>query len=376
MVKSSYNKLKINKAGNQLRVFFKYDQIDPSPEIQVETKTKFEKIIEKNQLTPYLDKCFRYFQAVLAQRFNKIFSLTHENKDSILHATLFAILNVDNTEIIENHFEKIDFQIKLFKSLCFFDNNFEEILKITFHQEFKFFDCFIRIIKSNIETLKKSNYYSKDLLNLECEIMHMENLDTNVKTLFQPFKKYLVITENEFDEILEQIVKISKLKIVQVINDGSITIVQENQDLAIIKLEEWIKSDSIIYSLFPGLTGLLYGIITFSIRLSLIAAAETTAIAVGAAASTAWIPIAGWVIFGVTTTISLIWLGYTIYQALKPIELKTEYKAPAGFIIKDAGYTSKVHNGILKIDGYNKNELFVKKGIFEKDFKRVKLNFE
>ena len=323
-------------------------------------------------MTPYLDLCFKYFQAVLAKRFNKIFSLTYENEDSILHTILFAIINSENPEIITNYFEKIEFQLKLFKSLCFFDDNFEEILKITFHEEFKFFDCFIQIIKSNIEAFKQFKYYSNDELNLQCEIIQMKDLHKNIKTLFRPFKKYLQINKIKFNELLNQIIKISEIQFVQIINDGSIKIVKENQDLKQIKFEEWIKSDSVIYSLFPGLTGLLYGIITFSIRLSAIAAAETAAAAVGAAAATAWIPIAGWVIFGVTTSISLIWLGLTIYKKLKPVELKRKFIAPTGFFIKDAQYIAKIHNGVLEsYENINENESLVKKGPIKIEVDRV-----
>ena len=200
----------------------------------------------------------------------------------------------------------------------------------------------------------------------------MKNLDIYIKALLRPFKNYLQINKRKFREILNQIVRISEIKIIQIINDGSIKIVKENQDLIQIKLEEWIKSDSVIYSLIPGLTGLLYGIITFSIRLSAIAAADTAAAAVGAAAATAWIPIAGWVIFGVTTTASLIWLGYSIYQQFKPVVLQNTYKAPPGFFIKDAVYISNVHNGILEIDRYtNENGFFEQEGTFKKYNQKV-----
>ena len=88
LVESSYSKLERNKIGNQFREFFKYDAFDPSLDIHSNTKFEFEKIIVKNELNPYLNICFRYFQAVIAKRFNNIFNLNHKKKDSILYTTL------------------------------------------------------------------------------------------------------------------------------------------------------------------------------------------------------------------------------------------------------------------------------------------------
>lgn len=94
--------------------------------------------------------------------------------------------------------------------------------------------------------------------------------------------------------------------------------------------------------LLPSLSFLIIGIAS-SVGRS-IAVAEAAA-ATAAAASTLWIPIVGWSIFGVTALVSAGWIAYSFFKKENSIKLALQYTAKNNKKIADVLVFEDLSNG-------------------------------
>jgi hypothetical protein len=177
-------------------------------------------------------------------------------------------------------------------------------------------------------------------------VLNLSNLKQNIESFLNPFIKLTCINQDIFTDFLDIFSRISELKIVEILDKKSLFILKRFQDIKIFIIEDAIESKDLIYTLFPSLTGLMIGIITTILRNFLIA---ETAGAFAAGAVSAWIPIFGWVIFGVTTLITLGWFFNQIYKQKQPRKLKKYYKSKHGWKICKCVIKHSSVNGTIEV---------------------------
>lgn len=301
-----------------------------------------------------------YFKYLSALSFANCFSLTKDVKNSYSYQTLESIFIFGTEDITKHQISKIKDSITRFRCLFYFDEEFEEILKILMKDYFKLNECVFSLYKNIIENTLQEDYRYYDVLSKQVSLYQQANYISNIEKMLEPLSPY--ISEICLPETQDLITKLKDLHSIVLLEKGKDYIVHAGKNVRFEELTETatLYSFTIIERLIPSFSGLLIAVFSSATRTAIPNAVAAT---ISTAASTAfWIPVIGWGIFGIATVASTGWIIYSVFKKNDSKKISINYSIPNGYYIIDLIILKDCSNGVLSNEYY--------------EFKRQKFGYE
>lgn len=306
-------------------------------EIQVDLVKCFDDPIQRAYVLPYL----KYLSAV---SYSETFGLNPGVTENCSYQQLSAVINFFTAENNNHVLTQTEKNKMMYECLGYYEREFREIVKIILQHKFKLFKVLFCIYKKRISDFLQVDFKYKEEVKGHFEAVYEEDYSGEVMKLIscldltEHFQRIRVYDFIRFLKNLEQTLVLNKLEVL------------ENRPSRILQVENEqsykIYSFGLYERLIPSMIGILIGIASSIIRSIIIAAAVDAAAATAAAASVAWIPIVGWVLFGLTVIGSIAWITYSaINNGKESHNINYSFYPPKGFKIIESKVIKKQLNG-------------------------------
>ncbi|OMJ79349.1 hypothetical protein SteCoe_20642 [Stentor coeruleus] len=301
-----------------------------------------------------------YFKYLSALSFANCFSLVKGVKNSYSFQTLESIFMFGTKDITSHQISKMKDSITRFRCLFYFDDEFEEILKILMKDYFKLNESIFSLYKTIIENTLQEDYRYYDVLSKQVSLYQQADYISNIEKMLEPLSPYL--SGIHLPETQDFIEKLKDLHSVILLEKGKDLIIHAGKNIRFKELTETatLYSFTVIERLIPSFSGLIIGVISTATRTVIPNAVAAT---ISTAASTAfWIPVIGWGIFGVTAVTSVGWILYSMLKKNDSKKISIKHQIPNEHYIIDLIILKDCSNGVLSHEFY--------------EFKKQKFNYE
>jgi hypothetical protein len=222
-------------------------------------------------------------------------------------------------------------------------------------EAFKLNECIYTIYNEIIEKSLTDKYQYAEVLEEEIKLYKNADYCSNIMCLCRLFLNTIKYIPEDIELLINQLKDLHTLVLLE---KGKSLIVLMKYGLSNIIVSKTIKlySFTTMQKLLPPLTGLIIGVVSSVGRSLAIAAVAEATTAAAAAASTLWIPVIGWGIFGLTTLASIGWVAYSHYKKENSAKLSLPYTATNGQKIVDVLVFEDLSNGWTKNKKFAFNE--------------------
>ena len=284
------------------------------------------------------EKLIKYLKYLSAKCFCDNLSLIPLKPDYVCYQTLQTIFKFNEFEFNEHQLKMVKQTKELFECLSYYDDEFISILKVCFSSNFQIFYSLFTIYKQIIqESLEDELEISVNIDEMIANVNNTDYINYVIKFL-KNFEDIVTVPLESVVEFVNHLKNIQKKLLLNKKRDYMV--IPEKFEFIHKEKTEKIYSFSILECLLPSLNGLLIGIVTSLARSILIKAAV--------AATTIWIPVVGWAIFGVTVGISTAKIILDFTNPLKTVKLTFSYDVEEGFCIVDSFSKKSVSYGQTK----------------------------
>ena len=308
---------------------------------------KLEEIIKKefqeDNLRRFVMPYLKYLSAI---NFCDTFRLNQGLPDSFSYQTLSTFINFYSQENAEHQLNQMKKNLDMYKCLAYFDEEFEFMISTMLNCKFNLYQTMFSIYKKRIIDFLGVEYCYKEDLQAESEAIETEDYFQYIERLLILLNQINRFPISQLREFLSNIKNLYKIKILQKLErlDSRPPEVKIKRQT----LSHKIYSFTLYERLIPSLFGILIGLTTTVIRSIIIAAAVDAAAATAAAAGLLWLPIVGWVIFGVTLIASIGFVIYAATNTIKKETVKFEFRPEKDFAISTYTIAKTQLNGELK----------------------------
>ena len=322
--------------------------------LKLEHKTKFQKILIgefKDDQSDMRAQIISYMRYLSAKTFCEVLSLVAVLPDSVSYQTLNCIMDSPQ-DLIAHQLKQLEKSIDIFKCSCYYDNEYLEVLKDIFPMRFFIFEqlylCYEKIIIDSLD----QDYLCEKILNHIIQSFKKKDYIHNLNQFLNLVSEFVTCNINEIIEFIHDLKNLHKILLVT--KKKEYLLFPERFQFEYAERKMILYSFTLLERLIPSATSLIIGIGSSLLRTGLI---RSAAGAIAATASTAWIPIVGWTIFGVTVAGSIGWGLYSYFKGDDEATCKYEFNVPRNKKIYNVFINKKLTNGTLPLDREEKAEM-------------------
>ncbi|OMJ88973.1 hypothetical protein SteCoe_8984 [Stentor coeruleus] len=341
---------KINESVTK-QLFKNLENTTKCRELMNEHKIKINEMMNNAGLWQIKEVLISYLKYLSAKCYCETLKLRNENPERPAYQYLIMILKFSGCENIINHqINEISKRKKMFSSLSFYDADFDNIIKHLYPKNVYLFESLFQVYLKFIEESIEFDYEYQEVINSEINKVQdrcylsdlmklLDNLYPSPEYDINQVEKFLKKLKNYHIECLMN-KRDSLIKLERPFKPSQYVVeVHEKYD--------FIPAMYIAEKIIPSISGIIIGIASSATRALIVGAISEAAAATAAAATTAWIPIVGWTIFGVTTIASIGWIIYSYLKKTTSKNLKFKNTVASGFKIFKVIKNVKHINGTI-----------------------------